>query len=185
MKVVIKDVRLAFANIFDAKSVNGGEASFSAAFPIAPGSENAKACTAALEAVAKEKWGAKAADILKKLRDDGRVAFKTKPLSDSEGQAYDGFAGMHSLNASNKARPLIIDRQKQPLTAQDGRPYSGCYVNVTVDFWAQDNQWGKRVNATLTGVQFVRDGDAFGSGRAASVDDFEDLGEGVDEEMPV
>ena len=44
-----------------------------------------------------------------------------------------------------------------------------------VDFWAQDNQFGKRVNATLTGVQFVRDGDSFGGARVAAADDFDVL----------
>lgn len=33
-----------------------------------------------------------------------------------------------------------------------------------VEFWAQDNNYGKRVNATLLGVQFVRDGAAFAGG---------------------
>jgi len=46
--------------------------------------------------------------------------------------------------------------------------------------WAQDNQFGKRVNAELLGVQFVRDGEPFGGGKPATPEDFEDLG--ADEE---
>lgn len=183
MKVSIKNVRAAFLNAFEPKTVGGeGEPRYSGAFPIEPGSENAKALQAAMNAVAKEKWKDKAPAILKELKGKGRVCYREEPLS-KDGEVYDGFEGMHSLNASNKARPLVIDRDKTPLTAADGKPYSGCYVNVSVELWAQDNQYGKRINATLKGIQFYKDGDAFGGGAPASPDEFDDLGvaeEGAD-----
>lgn len=180
MKVKIQAVRGAFLNLFEAKTVGGeGEPRYSGAFIVEPGTANAKALREALVAVAKDKWGAKADGILKDLKGKGRVCYREEPLS-KDGEVYDGFEGMHSLNASNKARPLILDRDKSQLTAADGRPYSGSFVNVSLELWAQDNQYGKRINATLKGVQFVRDGDAFGGGAPASPDDFDDLG--VDEE---
>lgn len=179
MKVKLEKVRIAFPAVFEAKAVNGeGDPRFSAAFVIVPGSANAKALTAAVEATAKEKWGPKAPDILKKLRAEGRVCYKQQPLTNGEGEVYDGFEDMHVLNASNKTRPLVLDRNKAPLTAADGRPYGGSYVNVSLELWAQDNNFGKRINASLKGVQFVEDGDAFGGGAPASPDDFEDLGVG-------
>ena len=180
MKVKLKNVRLAFPNLFEAKTVGGeGEARFSAAFVIEPGTDNAKALKSALEVVAKEKWKDKSAGVLKELRSKGRVCYREEALS-KDGEVYDGFEGMHTLNASNKARPLVLDRDKSPLTAQDGRPYAGCYVNVVLDVWAQDNNFGKRINATLSGVQFVRDGDAFGGGRPASPDEFDEVEGGED-----
>jgi len=45
---------------------------------------------------------------------------------------------------------------------ENGKPYAGCYVNMSIRLWAQDNQFGKRVNAQLRAVQFVKDGEAFG-----------------------
>jgi hypothetical protein len=48
-------------------------------------------------------------------------------------------------------------------------------VVAIVELWAQDNSWGKRINATLKGVQFYQDGEAFAGGVSASADDFEDL----------
>ena len=180
MKVKVLEVRGAFLNLFEAKTVGGeGEPRYSGAFVIEPGSANAKALAAAMVAVAKEKWGDKAAAVLKDLKAKGRVAYKEEPLS-KDGEVYDGFEGMHSINAGNKARPLIVDRDRTPLSAADGRPYGGSYMNVSIELWAQDNQYGKRINATLKGVQFVRDGDAFGGGAPASPEDFDDLG--VDEE---
>lgn len=177
MKVKIANVRGAFLNLFEAKTVGGeGEPRYSGAFVIEPGSTNAKTLAAALNAVAKEKWGVKADGILAELKKKGRVCYREEALANSSGEVYDGFESMHVLNASNKARPLILDRDKTPLTAADGRPYSGSYVNVSLEVWAQDNSFGRRINATLKGVQFCRDGDAFGGGAPANPDDFDDLG---------
>ena len=77
------------------------------------------------------------------------------------------------ISARSKSRPTVVDRDKTPLTEQDGRPYGGCFVNAIVELWAQDNQFGKRINATLAGVQFLKDGDAFGGSRPADPDEFE------------
>ena len=74
----------------------------------------------------------------------------------------------------------MIDTNKSALTDRDGKIYAGCYVNVSLDFWAQDNAYGKRVNAQLRGVQFLRDGDAFSAGRPADSDEFEEVTEGAD-----
>jgi hypothetical protein len=73
-------------------------------------------------------------------------------------------------------RPTVINRDRTPLTAADGVIYSGCHGNVQVEVWAQDNSYGKRINAQLLGVQFTRDGDSFGGGtQPAKPDDFADL----------
>ncbi len=55
-------------------------------------------------------------------------------------------------------------------------------MNVNIDLWCQANNFGKRINATLVGVQFAADGDAFSGAAPASPDDFdsvEDDGEGL------
>lgn len=176
MKVKLNDVRLAFPDLFQARAnEEGKQPKFGANFTMEPGSANAKALDAAVIAVAKEKWGAKAAPILEKLRAEGRVCYHTAPKTNGNGEVYDGFADKHWVSASNKVRPTILDRDKSPLTQADGKPYSGCYVNVVLDVWAQDNNFGKRINAELQGVQFLRDGDAFGGGAAASADDFDEI----------
>ena len=176
MKVKLTNVRTAFFNGFTAKAgQEGGEPKYGSAFIIDPKSPVVKALDEAIVATAKEKWGDKYAPILKKLIEEKRVCFLKGPRTNGDGEPYAGFEGMFSLNASNKARPLIIDRDKTPLTEADGKPYSGCYVNANIELWAQDNQFGKRINATLRGVQFVKDGDAFGGGSPASADEFDEL----------
>ena len=172
MKVKLSNVRLAFPVLWEAKTVNGeGKPAFSASFLIDPADPQVKALNTAIEQVANEKWGAKAAAILKQMRATDKVALHDGDLKSN----YDGFPGNLYVSARSTTRPLVIDKDKSPLTEQDGKPYAGCFVNASVELWAQDNNYGKRVNATLLGVQFVRDGAAFAGGTTASDSDFEDL----------
>lgn len=83
--------------------------------------------------------------------------------------------GKYTIKASTKKRPLVIDRNKSPITEDDNVIYAGCYVNAIVSLWAQNNQYGKRINAQLDGVQFVRDGEPFGDG-GVSVSEFDAFG---------
>lgn len=179
MKLLLKNVRLAFPTIWEAKTVNGeGKPAFSASFLISPDDPQVKKIEAAIEQVAKDKWGAKAEAVLKQMRAQDKTALHDGDLKSN----YDGFAGMLYVSARNAARPLVIDADKTPLTEADGRPYGGCYVNANVELWAQDNNYGKRINASLRGIQFFRDGDSFSGGGAASEDEFEDVTEGADAE---
>ena len=178
MKIALANVRLAFPVLWEAKTVNGeGEPAFSASFLLDPKHPAVKQIEAAVETIGKEKWGAKWPQIKKEM-----VAKDRLPLHDGDAKSsYTGFEGMLYVSARNKTRPLIIDRDKAPLNQSDGRPYAGCYVNASIELWAQDNNYGKRINASLRGVQFFKDGEAFAGGGAASSDEFEDLG--VEEEL--
>jgi len=89
-------------------------------------------------------------------------------------KSYDGYEGMFFITSSNsKIRPTVVDRDRSPLVEADGRPYAGSFVNGTITLWIQDNEFGKRVNANLRGVQFVRDGDAFGVKPVDADDEFD------------
>lgn len=178
--VKLKNVRISFPNLFEAKAVNGeGEPRFSAVFVIEPGSENAKVLAQTLSAVAKEKWGAKGETTLADLKAKGRVCYLERPKTNASGEVYDGFEGMHHIGAGNTARVAVIDKDTSPLTAQDGKPYAGCFVDASIDIWPQDNSWGKRVNAKLRWVQFRSDGDAFSGGAPVNQDEFESITEGA------
>ncbi len=174
MKVHLKDVRCSFANIFEAKQVNGqGDPKFSCAFLFAKDSPNKQVVVDAMVAAAKEKWGVDADKVLAALKAGDRLCLHD---GDSKPDA-DAYPGNLFLNASNKTRPLVIGPQREPLVAADGKPYSGCYVNAIVEIWPQDNQFGKRINASLLGVQFLRDGERLAGGGVAAADDFEQIPE--------
>lgn len=172
MKLKLNNVRLAFPSIFEPRQVNGqGKAAFSASLLFEPNSEAHKAASAVIKAAAAEKWGAKGDAVLKTLLASDKVC-----LHDGDAKSnYAGFEGMKYISARSLTRPLVLDERRQPLVEADGKPYGGCYVNALLDIWAQDNQFGKRVNATLSGLQFLRDGDAFVGGATASEEDFDDV----------
>jgi hypothetical protein len=169
--VMLNDVRLSFANaLFEARNFQGqGEEKFNAGFIFSANHPCVAAIKAAMKKASEEQWGAKAAEVFMALKASDKLALRdgdTKPQ-------YEGYKGNLFLNASNKIKPLVIDGNKSPLSAASGKPYSGCYVNASIEVWAQDNQFGKRINATLKGVQFLRDGARLAGGGVASADDFE------------
>ena len=174
MRVTLKDVRVAYAQgLFEARAPEGGgEPKFNAAFLFPRTHEAVKILSDAITKVATEKWAAKAGDMLKQLKAADRLPVhdgNTKPTSA-------GYEGNLFINAGNKIKPLVVDTNPQVvLSMADGKPYSGSYVNAIVEIWAQDNKYGKRVNAALSGVQFVRDGERLAGGSIATADDFEPI----------
>lgn len=177
MKIKLNNVRLAFPALFEAKTVNGeGDPRYSAVFLLAPDHPQLDEIRAALKAAAKDKWGDKWEATFSQMEKKLNLCLH----EGDEKMEYEGFPGNFFMSAANKARPTVIDADRTVLLPSDGRPYSGCYVNAVVDIWAQDNNFGKRINASLGGVQFLRDGDAFSGGGVASVDDFDDISSGAD-----
>jgi len=165
MKVKLTNVRLVFPVLFEARTVNGeGKPAFSASFLLDPADPQVKALNQAIEQVAKDKWGARAGHILKQMLAQDKVALHDGDLKTN----YDCFPGNLYVSARSATRPPVIDKDKRPLTEKDGKPYAGCFVNASIELWPQDNNYGKRVNASLRGVQFFRDGDSFAGGGAAS-----------------
>lgn len=140
-----------------------------------------------MKAVAKEKWEKKADTVYENIIGDPKACC----MIDGKKKEYDGFAGHFALTAhryQDKGRPLVLDTDKSPIYMPDnsvyagkaGRVYSGMFVNMQVEIWAQDNKNGKGLRATLMGVQRVKDGDAFGGGTAPKADDFGEIADGAD-----
>lgn len=191
MKVRLKNVRLAFPNLFEPRAAQkpgdkpkyGTIAIYSDASraqvsdgngPYGPEMPVSEALKKAMEPVAKAKWGAKAGDVYKSLKAQN----KTVIHDGAEKAQYAGFEGNHYISAANSIRPPVVDSDgRTPLTISDGKPYAGAYATVVVELWAQDNQYGKRLNASLMGVQFLRDGERLAGGAVASEDDFEAIPE--------
>lgn len=176
MKLKIKGARLAFPAIFEPTAFNAGDPlTFQSVFIIPPTHPSVKEVKDACWTVAQEKWGAKAKAIFDQLVAADKIA-----IHDGDSKAdYEGYAGNMFINTSNKVKPTIRDVDgKTELEAADGKPYAGCYVVGHIEIWAQDNKYGKRINASLRGVQFYKDGDAFIGSPPASDDEFDELDAG-------
>lgn len=168
--------RLAFPTLNKPEAFQGqGEARYSAALIVEPNSESHKKILAAAKASAEAKWPGKGDAALKTLRAQNKLCFYDGDLKAD----YDGFAGNIVINANapaNQPPALVVTRngKNERLDREtQGVIYGGCYVNAIMEVWAQDNQWGKRINAQLAGLQFVKDGESFGGGRPADEDEFE------------
>lgn len=107
----------------------------------------------------------------------GKIPADKVVLKDGDESGRPEFEGKMTIKVSSKRRPLVINRDKSPIVESDNIIYAGCYVNAIITLWAQNNQWGKRINGSLEGVQFAKDGEPFGDG-GASVNDFDAFGDG-------
>lgn len=178
-RVKLNNVRISFPDLFQPKSFDGQQdAKYGAQFLIDKEGANYDAVIKAMKEVAAEKWPKSSDKALAKLTKEARTC-----LTDGDDKDYDGYQNMYCLSARSASRPLVIDKDKTKLDSADGKPYSGCYVNASIDIWAQDNKWGKRINAQLRGVQFWEDGEPFSGGSTASEDEFDAFPEDDEEEM--
>lgn len=190
-KVKLQNVRLSFPALFEAEQFDSkGPFNYSATFLFEKNSDNHKRLLSAMNEVAKEAWKDKSATYLKNADGDSKLRF----IVDGDTKEYDGYKGMMACRATrgkDKGRPLLLDQKPKlangddnVLTQDDGKPYAGCFVNCTLEVWAQDNKFGKAIRAQLLAVQFSKDGDAFGSNIKGSSDDYEDISDtGDDEEL--
>lgn len=168
--------RLSFDHIFSPSASEGSEPAFSATILMPKDSPEVKKVQAELEKTAKAKWGAKGQEVLAKLVKGDKVC-----LHDGDTKDYSGYEGMDFVTARNPSRPSAYNQKCEVISKEDGIIYSGCFVNARIELWAQDNKYGRRINAKLLGVQFVKDGDAFASGSGpAKASDFDVIEEPED-----
>ena len=135
-----------------------------------------KAVEAAKEDGKTRKWGGKIPPNLKLPLRDGDI---DRPDDENYEDCF-------FLNASSKDAPQVVDRKVNPIL-DPMMVYSGCYCNVSVNFYAFNANGNRGVAAGLGNIQFVRDGERL-SGKASADADFdalEDDDEGVlGEDMP-
>lgn len=173
MRMTIRGVRLAFPAIFEKKAIGDGEPAYGGKFIIPPDHAQIAEIDAAIVAAAKAKWPDKWEQILSLLREEKKVAFVKGPYRNKNGEVYDGFEGMFHISArSADAQPTAFDSANNPTTKDAGLLYGGAFVDAAVEFWAQDNKWGRRLNCTPRGVRFVKHGDRFSGSPPASSDEF-------------
>lgn len=162
--ISIKNARLSFPSLFKKSVFEGKEGKFEATllFP----KTDTKTYKAIMDAI----------EASKVANNKLKVPENKYFIKDGDEFEYDGYEGMWAVKASNNKRPTIINRDKSVITEDDEIVYAGCYVNAIIEPWAQNNQFGKRINANLLGIQFVKDGEPFSDGgKTADADDFEEI----------
>lgn len=103
-------------------------------------------------------------------------------IKNGDDSGKDEYANAWTLSAREKTRPILRDKTNRSVDESRINDvfYSGCWGNIVIKLWAQDNKYGKRVNANLSMVQFVKDDTAFGEGRLSD-DDADDILDAADD----
>lgn len=180
-EVVLQNVRLSYPSLFRARKANEedtGEPKFSASF-LLDKTVNAKDIAAiqkVVNALLAEKFKGKKLPPDKICLRDGSL----KP--DVEGYHDD----MMYVSASNARKPQVVDSNRagrSPISADDSRIFAGIYVNAVIRLWAMDNKFGKRINASLEAVQYVRPGDALGAAPVNTDDAFGGIPDAEDDDV--
>ena len=168
-RIQVKNVRLSFPSVFERSVFKGKEGKYKATLLIP------KEDTKTLNRIK---------SLMKAVVAERRVKVPSDKycLSNGDDYEYDGYEDHMALTASSNRRPTVVGRDLTPLTDDDEVIYAGCYVNALVGFWVQNNEFGKRVNANLFGIQFVRDGDAFGAGPVDVTKEFDKMDSDEDED---
>lgn len=170
MKVITgPDTRWSYANVWEAKSINGGAPKFSVSL-IIPKSDT--------KTVAKIKAAIEAAyhDGESKLKGSGKsvpplAAIKT-PLRDGDSERPDdpAYANAYFINANSATVPGIVDADRNPILTRS-EVYSGVYGRASISFYAFNSNGNKGIACGLNNLQKVRDGEPLG-GKVSAESDF-------------
>lgn len=163
------NTRWSYANVWDAKSINGGAPKFSVSL-IIPKSDTATVAKvkAAIEAAYQEGQA--------KLKGNGKsvppLAAIKNPLRDGDIERPDdeAYANSYFINANSSSAPGIVDADRQPILERS-EVYSGVYGRASINLYAFNSNGNKGIACGLNNLQKIRDGEPLG-GKSRAEDDF-------------
>ena len=170
MKVITgPDTRWSYANVWEAKSINGGTPKFSVSL-IIPKSDTRtlNRIKAAIEAAYKEGES--------KLKGNGKtvppLSSIKQPLRDGDIERPDdeAYANAYFVNANSATAPGIVDSNLDPILERS-EIYSGVYGRASINFYAFNSNGNKGIACGLNNLQKIRDGESLG-GKSRAEDDF-------------
>ncbi len=171
MKVITgPSTRWSYANVWEAKSINGGTPKFSVSL-IIPKSDT--------KTVAKIKAAIEAAyhDGESKLKGNGKtvpaMSVLKLPLRDGDTERPDdeAYANAYFINANTATAPGIVDADRNPILTHS-EVYSGAYGRASITFYAFNSNGNRGIACGLNNLQKIRDGEPLG-GKASAESDFE------------
>ena len=163
--------RWSYANVWQAKSINGGAPKFSVSL-IIPKSDTKTVTTVknAIQAAYEEgqsklKGNSKSVPAL--------TAIKT-PLRDGDAERPDdeAYKDSYFINANSATAPGIVDAARNPII-EHSEVYSGVYGRASINFYAFNSNGSKGIACGLNNLQKISDGEPLG-GKTRAEDDFAD-----------
>lgn len=175
--VYFTNVRLSFPHIKEPHSANPQQApaKYSADFLINPNSPELANFMQEVMNAAAEKWGADAQNVINMINSDKKMRCYgdgSEKVNKKTFQPYDGYAGHTYISANRNDQPQLIKPDGNAANPSNSMEcmdvarslYGGCYVNVALKPWLQDNSHGRAIRCEIIAIQFAADGEAFGEG---------------------
>ena len=163
--------RWSYANVWQAKSINGGTPKFSVSL-IIPKSDT-KTVTAVKNAIqaaydegqSKLKGSSKSVPALSAIKN---------PLRDGDVERPDDatYKDSYFINANSATAPGIVDAARNPII-EHSEVYSGVYGRASINFYAFNSNGNKGIACGLNNLQKISDGEPLG-GKTRAEDDFAD-----------
>lgn len=145
--ILIKDARVSYPHLFKQPIINGETGKCGATILLDPDNP-------ALE------------ELKRQITDLMNSAFKGRKLPPErvclrrreDREEYGDMIAM-SANCKEGKTPLVVAADGKTFVTDETKNaiYAGCRVHAKVRLWAQDNQYGKRINAELIAIQFAGD----------------------------
>ena len=163
--------RWSYANVWQAKSINGGTPKFSVSL-IIPKSDT-KTVTAVKNAIqaaydegqSKLKGNSKSVPALTVIKNPLRDGDLERPDDETYKDSY-------FINANSATAPGIVDAARQPIL-EHSEVYSGVYGRASINFYAFNSNGNKGIACGLNNLQKISDGEPLG-GKTRAEDDFDD-----------
>lgn len=170
MKVITgPNTRWSYANVWEAKSINGGTPKYSVSLIIP------KSDTVTVEKI-KKAIQAAYEEGQSKLKGNGKTVpalsvLKT-PLRDGDLERPDdeAYANSYFINANSATAPGIVDADRNTIIDRS-EVYSGVYGRASINLYAFNSNGNKGIACGLNNLQKIKDGEPLG-GKSRAEDDF-------------
>jgi len=156
--------RLSYLNCFRPVSINDGPEKYSVS-AIIPKNDT-KTIYVIKEAIeqAKQEYISKWGD---KIPDDFSLPLRDGDVEKGEEETY---KGCYYINAYSNYPPQVVNQQVEPIK-NESEIFSGCYGNISVNFFPYNKNNSCGISAGLGNIQLVKLGETLGD-RATAKDEF-------------
>jgi len=163
------ETRWSYANVWEAKSINGGQPKYSISLIIPKSDQKTiDKIQAAIQAAYEEGQS--------KLKGNGKsvpaLSVLKTPLRDGDTERPDdeAYRDSYFINANSSTAPGIVDADRQVII-DHSEVYSGVYGRASINFYAFNSNGNRGIACGLNNLQKIKDGEPLG-GKSRAEDDF-------------
>ena len=163
------ETRCSYANVWEAKSINGGQPKYSISLIIPKSDQKTiDKIQAAIQAAYEEGHS--------KLKGNGKsvpaLSILKTPLRDGDTERPDdeAYRDSYFINANSSTAPGIVDADRQVII-DHSEVYSGVYGRASIKFYAFNSNGNRGIACGLNNLQKIKDGEPLG-GKSRAEDDF-------------